>query len=104
LAGAYSRRINIPHRLVYQILTTIKTACLQIPTLDNGCMEIVFSVTQEEDSGFVAECLSQDIITQGDNWDELRTNVREVVAAYFFDGTKPSQIRLHPSYTRLRHS
>ena len=25
LAGAYSRRINIQHRLVYQVLTTIRT-------------------------------------------------------------------------------
>jgi hypothetical protein len=35
-------------------------------------MEIVFSITQEADGGFVAECLSQDIFTQGDTWDELR--------------------------------
>jgi hypothetical protein len=28
-------------------------------------MEIVFSVTQEADVGFVAECLSHDIFTQG---------------------------------------
>ncbi len=58
-------------------------------------MEIVFSITQETDAGFVAECLSHDIFTQGDTWDELRANVREATAAYFFDQTKPSAIRLH---------
>ena len=58
-------------------------------------MEIVFSVTQEADGGFVAECLSHDIFTQGDSWEQLRTNVREVVAAYFFDQPRPSAIRLH---------
>lgn len=58
-------------------------------------MEIVFSVTQENDGGFVAECLSQDIFTQGNTWDELRENVREAVSAYFFDQPKPSAIRLH---------
>ena len=58
-------------------------------------MEIVFSITQEEDGGFVAECLSHDIFTQGNNWDELRANVREAVTAYFFDGSKPARIRLH---------
>ena len=58
-------------------------------------MEIVFSVTQEADGGFVAECLSHDIFTQGDSWEQLRTNVREVVAGYFFDQPKPSAIRLH---------
>ncbi|MGH8615684.1 MAG: type II toxin-antitoxin system HicB family antitoxin [Gammaproteobacteria bacterium] len=58
-------------------------------------MELVFSVTQEEDGGFVAECLSHDIFTQGDNWEQLRANVCEAVSAYFFDEPKPSCIRLH---------
>ncbi len=58
-------------------------------------MEIVFSVTQESDGGFVAECLSHDIITQGNNWEELRANVREAVSAYFFDQPKPAAVRLH---------
>jgi predicted RNase H-like HicB family nuclease len=58
-------------------------------------MEIVFTVTQESDGGFVAECLSQDIFTQGDTWEELRANVREAVAAYFFDQPKPAAVRLH---------
>ena len=58
-------------------------------------MEIVFSVTQEQDGGFVAECLSHDIFTQGDSWDEWRKNVQEAVSAYFFDQSKPSRIRLH---------
>jgi predicted RNase H-like HicB family nuclease len=58
-------------------------------------MEIVFSITQEADGGFVAECLSQDIFTQGDTWEELRGNVREAVSAYFFDQPTPTAIRLH---------
>jgi predicted RNase H-like HicB family nuclease len=58
-------------------------------------VEIVFSVTQEADGGYVAECLSHDIVTQGDTWDELSANVREAVTGYFFDQTKPSRIRLH---------
>lgn len=58
-------------------------------------MELVFSVTQEADGGFVAECLSHDIFTQGDNWAEMRANVSEAVSAYFFDQPKPATIRLH---------
>ena len=58
-------------------------------------MELVFSVSQETDGGFVAECLSYDIFTQADNWEELRTNVQEAVTAYFFDQPKPEKIRLH---------
>ena len=58
-------------------------------------MEIVFTVTQEADGGFVAECLTHDIFTQGNSWEELRANVREAASAYFFDQTGPSAIRLH---------
>lgn len=58
-------------------------------------MELVFTVTQEADGGFVAECLSHDIFTEGDTWEELRANVREAVAGYFFDQQKPSLVRLH---------
>ena len=58
-------------------------------------MEIVLSVTQEADGGFVAECLSHDIFTQGNTWEELRRNVREAVTGYFFDRPKPTAIRLH---------
>jgi predicted RNase H-like HicB family nuclease len=58
-------------------------------------MEIVFSINQESDGGFVAECLSHDIFTQGDDWEQLKKNVQEAVSAYFFDQTKPSQVRLH---------
>ena len=57
--------------------------------------ELVFQVTQESDGGFVAECLSENIFTQGNTWEELRQNVRESVGAYFFDRAKPAAIRLH---------
>lgn len=58
-------------------------------------MEIVFSVYQEEDGGFVAECLSYDIFTQGNSWEDLRSNVQEAVSGHFYDQTKPQRIRLH---------
>lgn len=58
-------------------------------------MEIVFTVTQESDGGYVAECLSHDIFTQGNTWDELRANAREAVTAFFFDQPKPATVRLH---------
>jgi predicted RNase H-like HicB family nuclease len=57
--------------------------------------ELVFSVAQEADGGFVAECLSHDIFTQADTWEDLRANVREAATAYFFDQLNPSAIRLH---------
>jgi hypothetical protein len=57
--------------------------------------EIVFEVTQEADGGYCAECLTQAIFTQGDNWAELRTNVTEAVHAHYFDVPKPDSVRLH---------
>ncbi|MDE2641143.1 MAG: 2-phospho-L-lactate guanylyltransferase [Verrucomicrobiota bacterium] len=56
-------------------------------------MGIVFSVTPESDGGFVAECLSHDIFTQGDDWNQLRTHVGEAVDAHFFDQQKADSIR-----------
>jgi hypothetical protein len=56
--------------------------------------ELVFDVTQEADGGFCAECQSEDIFTQADTWDELRENVRDAVAAYYFDRVAPSVVRL----------
>jgi predicted RNase H-like HicB family nuclease len=56
--------------------------------------EIVFEITQEADGGFCAECLTENIFTQGDSWDELRANVKEAVEAYYFDRSKPTG-RLH---------
>jgi len=57
--------------------------------------ELVFEVTQESDGGFVAEALGESIFTEADTWDELRANVREVVAAFYFDRTAPARLRLH---------
>ena len=57
--------------------------------------ELVFEVTQEADGGYVAECLSDDIFTQGHTWQELRENVLEAVRGFYFDSRPVPQIRLH---------
>lgn len=58
--------------------------------------ELVFEITQDADGGFVAECLSEPIFTEADDWEGLRKEVKEAVAAYFFDrSTAPAIIRLH---------
>lgn len=57
--------------------------------------ELIFEVTQEADGGFGAECLTESIFTQGEDWDELRRNVREAVEAFHFDRVAPPAIRLH---------
>jgi predicted RNase H-like HicB family nuclease len=57
--------------------------------------ELVFEVMQEADGGYVAECLSESIITQADTWEALRQNVREAVSAFFFDQPARPAVRLH---------
>ncbi len=57
--------------------------------------EVIFEVTQEADGGYVAECLTENIFTQGDSWEELRSNVKEAVTAFFFDQSAPRRVRLH---------
>jgi predicted RNase H-like HicB family nuclease len=57
---------------------------------NKGLAELIFEVTQESDGGYCAECLTLDIFTQGDSWDQLRANVREAVQAYFFDEAIPA--------------
>jgi len=57
--------------------------------------ELVFEVVQESDGGYCAECLTENIFTQADSWEELRQNVVEAVTAFFFDGPAPASVRLH---------
>ena len=63
--------------------------------MDARGSELVFEVIQEADGGFVAECLSESIVTEADSWEELRKNVIEAVSAFFFDDSPPERIRLH---------
>jgi predicted RNase H-like HicB family nuclease len=55
----------------------------------------VFEVVQDSDAGYCAECLTQNIFTQGDTWEELRRNVIEATTAFFFDREPPEMVRLH---------
>ena len=58
--------------------------------------DIIFEVTQNGDGGFVAECLTEGIFTPADDWEELRRNLKEAVAAFYFDRhERPARIRLH---------
>ncbi len=60
----------------------------------NPMKELVFSVTRESDGGLVAEAVSESIFTQADTWEELKENVREAVAGFYFDRPAPATIRI----------
>jgi len=57
--------------------------------------EIIFSVQEEPEGGFVAEALGHAIVTQGDTMEELRRMVRDAVRCHFEPGDMPVVIRLH---------
>jgi predicted RNase H-like HicB family nuclease len=57
--------------------------------------ELVFEAGQDADGGYCAECLTENIFTQGDTCDELRKNVIDATAAFFFDRPRPERVRLH---------
>lgn len=57
--------------------------------------ELVFEVTLEGDGGHTAECLTENIFTEANSWDQLRLNVKEAVEAFYFDRPGPDLIRLH---------
>lgn len=50
--------------------------------------ELIFEVREEAEGGYSAECLTENILTQGATWEELRANVKEATEAYFFDGPR----------------
>jgi predicted RNase H-like HicB family nuclease len=52
--------------------------------------DLVFEAVQEADGGYCAECLTENIFTQGDTWEELRKNVIDATTAFFFDRPPPS--------------
>jgi hypothetical protein len=55
---------------------------------------LMFEVTEDVDGGYVAECLTETIVTQGDTWEELRANVKDAVEGFYIDGEKPSVVRM----------
>jgi len=83
--------------------------CQFVPTLLlSGTMkDLVFKVTQEEDGLFCAECLSEPIFSQGDTWEQLRSNINEAVRGFFFDNphaTEGMRLRLVREATHFSSS
>lgn len=57
--------------------------------------EIVFVVEESPEGGYVAFAAEHSIVTQGDDADALRANVRDAVQCHFDEGERPRVIRLH---------
>ena len=58
--------------------------------------EIIFEVREAEEGGFWARALGHRIFTQGEDWADLRTMVKDAVLCHFEQETeRPKVIRLH---------
>jgi len=57
--------------------------------------EIFFLIEEAVEGGFTARSTGDDIFTEADTLDELRTNIREAVECHFDAGQSPRLIRLH---------
>ncbi len=57
--------------------------------------EIIFAVREAEEGGFWARALGHSLFTQGEDWDDLRTMVKDAVSCHFEKETeRPKVIRL----------
>ena len=57
--------------------------------------EIIFLVESAVEGGYTARALGESIFTEGDDLEELRSNIRDAVGCHFDEGSKPKMIRLH---------
>ena len=57
--------------------------------------EIIFEITESPEGGYDARALGHRVLTQGDDWDDLRKMVRDAVLCHFDDREAPKVIRLH---------
>jgi len=59
-------------------------------------MELIFEVRDAEEGGYWARALGHAIFTQGETWEELRTNVLEATSLHFEEGpVHPRLVQLH---------
>lgn len=57
--------------------------------------EIIFEVTEAVDGGFDARALGHSIFTQGEDWDDLKSMVKDAVLCHFGDENQTMIVRLH---------
>lgn len=59
-------------------------------------MELIFEVRDAEEGGYWARALGHAIFTEGETWEELRSNVLEAIAVHFEGApTRPRVAQLH---------
>lgn len=57
--------------------------------------EIIFVVDESPEGGYEARALGHSILTDGNDIEELKANVKDAVATHFDPDQMPKVIRLH---------
>ena len=57
--------------------------------------EVLFLVEEAPEGGYVARAVGPAIVTEADDLDGLRAEVRDAVRCHFDEGQAPALIRLH---------
>ncbi len=57
--------------------------------------ELVFVVEEAPEGGYIAKAVGASIVTEADDLDGLRAQVRDAVRCHFDEGAAPKLIRLH---------
>ena len=55
---------------------------------------LIFDVTIDEDGRYVAQARGSGIATDGASWDELKTEVQDLIACHYGDEHKPTRVQL----------
>ena len=56
--------------------------------------ELIFLIEEDFVGGLNTEVLCEDILTEAENWDELKENINDTVKCHFDKNEMPSIIRL----------
>ncbi|MFZ9738165.1 MAG: 2-oxoisovalerate dehydrogenase [Prochlorotrichaceae cyanobacterium] len=58
--------------------------------------ELIFVVEDDREGGYIAQSLGEDIFTQADDLDTLKSMIRDAIDCHFLDpAEKPQIVRLH---------
>lgn len=57
--------------------------------------ELIFIVEESLDGGYEAKAIGASIFTQGEDLDDLKSQIKEAVNCHFEDNDMPKMVRLH---------
>ena len=63
--------------------------------MSESASEIIFSIEEAPEGGFIGRALGHSIFTEADDLDALREAVRDAVRCHFDEAERPKIIRLH---------